>query len=59
MYLMAKLRNRVTSFSIKPTDKEALEELHKLVTHSESTGISLSFLIIQAIKKLNKELDLK
>ena len=56
---MAKLRNRVTSFSIKPTDKEALEELHKLVTHSESTGISLSFLIIQAIKKLNKELDLK
>lgn len=50
--------NRVTSFSIKPTDKASLEELRKLTDHSNKTGISFSFLIIQAIKKFNEELGL-
>lgn len=50
---------RVKSFSIKPTDIDALEELRKLEAHSELTGISFSFFMIRAIKKLNKELKLK
>ena len=50
---------RVVSFSVKPYDKEALEELAKLQAHSEKTGISFSFFMIRAIKKLNKELKLK
>lgn len=51
--------NRVTSFSVKPSDKEGLAELDKLAAHSDKTGISFSFLMIQAIKMLNKELGLK
>lgn len=51
--------DRVTSFSIKPTDVKALTELQKLKTYSAKTRISFSFLIIQAIEKLNKELNLK
>ena len=57
--MSAKQPSRVSSFSVKPTDKEGLAELDKLVAYSNKTGISFSFLIIQAIKKINKELKLK
>lgn len=53
-----KRQNRVTSFSVKPEDKDALSELAKLTEHSAKTGISFSYLVIQAIKKYNKELGL-
>ena len=49
---------RVTSFSIKPADKVGLEELRKLTEHSERTGISFSYLIVQAITDINKKLKL-
>jgi hypothetical protein len=52
-------RSRVTSFSIKSTDREGTNELAKLTAHSAKTGISISFLILQAIKKLNLELESK
>lgn len=51
-------RNRVTSFSVKPGDKKANEALNKLTKYSTSTGISLSYLIINAIIKYNEELKL-
>lgn len=50
---------RVVSFSIKPTDVESLEALQKLTEHAEKTGISFSFFMNRAIKKLVKELKLK
>lgn len=53
---MAKEKDRVQSFSIKPDDIDALEELKKLRKYSKIKGISFSFLIIQAIKAYNKEL---
>lgn len=57
--MVEKQSSRVASFSIKPSDKEAIEELSKLVTYSDTTGISFSFLMIKAMKMLNKELKLK
>lgn len=53
---MAKEADRVQSFSVKPEDFDTLEELRKLREHSKKTGRSFSFLVIQAIKKYNKEL---
>lgn len=53
-----KNQNRITSFSVKPTDTDSLEELDKLTKHSTKTGISFSFLILQAVKNFNKELGL-
>ena len=53
---MAKESDRVQSFSVKPEDFDALEELRKLREYSKKTGRSFSFLVIQAIKMYNKEL---
>jgi hypothetical protein len=53
---MAKEADRVQSFSVKPEDFDTLEELRKLREHAKKTGRSFSFLVIQAIKKYNKEL---
>lgn len=50
--------NRVVSFSIKDTDIKNKSEVEKLKSHSNETGISFSYLILQAITKLNKELKL-
>lgn len=52
------MTDRITSFSIKPTDKEAVAALSKLRKYSNETGISFSRLIIQAIIAINKELAL-
>jgi len=51
--------DRVVSFSIKPTDIDAIAELNKLKAHSKKTGISFSFFMIRALNKMNKELKLK
>lgn len=53
-----KLPDRVISFSIKPTDKQSLELLQALKNHSDSTGISFSFLMIRALSLVTKELKL-
>ena len=53
-----KNQNRITSFSVKPTDTDSLEELDKLTKHSTKTRISFSFLILQAVQNFNKELGL-
>jgi hypothetical protein len=55
---MLKETDRIQSFSVKPTDTGAWEEILKLREYSKTKGISFSFLIIQAITKLNKELKL-
>lgn len=55
---MKKEMDRVASFSIKPTDSDALTEFTKLKEHSVKTGISFSWFMIKAIRDLNKELDL-
>lgn len=52
------MSDRITSFSVKPTDKEAIAALTKLRQHSETTGISFSHLVIKAIIAINKELKL-
>lgn len=49
---------RITSFSVRPEDKDAIKEIELLKLHSTKTGVKLSYFIIQAIKKLNKELGL-
>lgn len=51
--------DRVVSFSIKPENKEAIAEINKLKAHAKKTGITFSFFMIAATKKINKELKLK
>ncbi len=51
--------DRVVSFSVKPGDIASIEEITKLKEHCASTGANFSFYVIQAIKKLNKELNIK
>ena len=55
---MSKEIDRVNSFSVPPTDTIALSEVHKLRSYAKAKGISFSFLVIQAIVLLNKELQL-
>lgn len=50
--------SRVISFSIKPEDIEAHKEVAKLKAHADKLGVSFSFYMIRAIKKLNQELKL-
>lgn len=56
---MSKAPERVVSFSMKPGDKKAAADVERLKDHSKATGISFSFLMLQAIAKLNEELGLK
>lgn len=51
--------DRVVSFSVKPSDSEGWNEVAKLKAHCARTGISFSYFMLQATKKLNKELKLK
>ena len=55
---MAKETDRIQSFSVKPDDTMAWNEIQKLRAYSKVKGISFSFLIIKAIKALNEELQL-
>lgn len=55
---MAKETDRIQSFSVKPSDFAAWEELKKLKAYARTKGISISFLIIKAITAYNKELRL-
>jgi hypothetical protein len=57
--MSTKLPDRTFSFSVKPMDTTALEEVTKLKEHCAATGANFSFYVIQAIKKLNKELNIK
>jgi hypothetical protein len=57
--MIAKESDRVISFSIKPTNSEALLELSKLKSHAQKTGVSFSFFMLRGIKLINKELNLK
>lgn len=45
-------QNRVVTFSYKPADKVARENVECLKNYSQKTGISFSYLVIKAIKKL-------
>lgn len=50
--------SRIISFSVTPTDKEAKEEVRKLKLYCDKSGIKFSYMMIKAIRKLNKELNL-
>lgn len=50
--------DNIVSFSMKPSDTEARKQVNKLKKHCEKTGISFSYLVLTAIKNLNKELKL-
>jgi hypothetical protein len=50
--------DRIISFSIPPTDTASKEEVQKLKDHCAKTGTNFSFLILRAIRMLNKELKL-
>lgn len=51
--------DRNVSFSIKPEDVEAQENVLKLKQYAKDRGISFSFFMCKAIAKLNKELKIK
>lgn len=55
---MVKTQDRVTSFSVRPTDEKAIDEINKLKAYSNKTGISFSHLMIKAITNFNEELCL-
>lgn len=60
MQLMSKKESdRVISFSVKPADVEGFAEITKLKEHCRKTGISFSYFMLLATKRLNKELKLK
>lgn len=42
---------RIISFSVKPTDLAGMDTIKKLREYSNIKGISISFLIIKAIKE--------
>lgn len=48
--------NRVVSFSLKNKDKEGVEAINWLKAYSNKRGITMSFLILKAIKNLVNEL---
>lgn len=50
--------SNVVSFSIKPSDKDGRKQVDKLQKHCDKTGISFSYLVLKAIKNLNKEMKL-
>lgn len=50
--------DRIVSFSIASTDTKNKDEVLKLKKYCKETGTNFSYLILKAITKLNKELDL-
>ncbi len=50
--------DRVVSFSVQPTDRQAKENIKKLKSYCDKTGVSFSFLMLKAIAQLNKDLGL-
>ena len=53
------MEDRIISFSVKPTDLEGTEEIKMLKDYSKTSGIKFSYLVIEAIKAKNVELNLK
>lgn len=51
--------DRIISFSIKPDDLGGAEEVKLLKHHSKLSGITFSYLVLEAIKAKNIELNLK
>ena len=49
-------KDRVTSFSYRQTDKEAVEAIRYIKTYCRSKGVSFSFMVLKAIKKLAEEM---
>jgi len=50
--------NKIISFSIPPADRESHDNVAKLKKHCKKTGMNFSFLMLKAIKQLNKDLKL-
>lgn len=56
--MKVKRTEHITSFSVRPDDRVAIDEINKLKAYAASKGISFSYLMFQAIQKINKELGL-
>lgn len=51
--------DRTFSFSVKPDDKVALQEVQKLKQYCKENYISFSSLVVKGIKHVNQELNLQ
>lgn len=51
-----KIPDRVISFSVKPTDTEALLYIANIKQHSKKTGISFSYFMLKALKQINQDI---
>lgn len=47
--------NRVTSFSIKKTDREGHAILADVQTFADNNGINFSFIVVQALKMYKEQ----
>ena len=53
---MAKDIDRVSSFSVPPTDVEGLKLVKELKAYCEKTGMSFSFLCLEGLGKVKNRL---